>query len=59
MVIAALADWHHSDHGDRCVCLEGERFGFQAAAIVDALMASGVEFEWLKAPKGPHLGGGD
>jgi hypothetical protein len=33
------------DHGGRCVCLEGEQFGAQVAAVVDALAAEGVTFD--------------
>ena len=40
--VMALAAWHRQDHGDRCVCEEGEQFGAQAAAVVDALIAEGV-----------------
>jgi hypothetical protein len=43
--VFTLAEWHRQDHVDRCVCLEGEQFGAQAAAMVDALAASGVVFE--------------
>jgi hypothetical protein len=24
--ISSLAKWHRRDHGERCVCLEGEQF---------------------------------
>jgi hypothetical protein len=40
--VFALARWHRQDHGDRCLCLEGEKFGYQAAAVVDALAAAGM-----------------
>lgn len=43
--IFTLAAWHRRDHGDRCVCIEAEQFGDQAAALVDALAAGGLEFE--------------
>jgi hypothetical protein len=43
--VFALARWHDRDHGDRCRCLEGEKFGFQAAAVVDALAAEGMPFD--------------
>ena len=43
--IFALAKWHSHDHGDRCVCLEGEQFGVQSAAFIDALIAEGTEFD--------------
>jgi hypothetical protein len=43
--IFALAGWHLQDHGDRCRCLEGEKFGFQAAAVIDALAAEGMQFD--------------
>jgi len=39
--IFTLADWHRRDHCERCVCLDGERFGAQEAALVDALAAGG------------------
>jgi hypothetical protein len=55
--IFTLAAWHRQDHGDRCVCLEGEQFGAQAAAMVDALAAGGLNFEEYSAtgkdPIGP------
>jgi hypothetical protein len=44
IAVLALGRWHAEDHGERCVCLEGEKFGFQAAAAVDALIAHGVPF---------------
>jgi hypothetical protein len=44
------------DHGERCACLEGEKFGFQAAAIVDALGAEGALFDAWEAPGRPGLG---
>ena len=40
-----LAEWHRSDHGQRCVCLEAEQFGAQSAAVVDTPAACGVSFE--------------
>ena len=43
--VFALARWHLQDHGDRCRCLEGEKFGNQAAAVVDALAAEGTQFD--------------
>ena len=43
--IFSLARWHKRDHGERCRCLEGEKFGFQAAAVVDALAAEGMPFD--------------
>ena len=43
--IFALARCHLQDHGDRCRCLEGEKFGFQAAAVIDALAAEGIDFD--------------
>jgi hypothetical protein len=43
--VFTLADWHRKDHGQRCVCLEGEQFGAQSAALVDALAAQGVLFD--------------
>jgi hypothetical protein len=54
--VFALADWHRRDHGDRCRCLEGEKFGYQAAAVVDALAAEGVEFEAYDATDPGALG---
>lgn len=44
-IVLTLADWHRSDHGARCVCIEGEQFAYQAAAVVDALTAQGMEFD--------------
>ena len=43
--VFTLADWHRRDHGNRCVCLEGEQFGAQSAALVDALAAEGMPFD--------------
>jgi hypothetical protein len=43
--VHALARWHAEDHGQWCVCLEGECFGYQAAVVVDALMAQGRQGE--------------
>jgi hypothetical protein len=43
--IFTLADWHRRDHGERCVCLEGEQLGAQSAAVVDALAAEGMTFD--------------
>jgi hypothetical protein len=43
--IAALAKGHAQEHGERCVCPEGERLGVRSAAVVDALAAKGVEFD--------------
>jgi hypothetical protein len=43
--IFTLFDWHRRDHGERCVCLEGEQLGAQSAAVVDALAAAGLTFE--------------
>ena len=43
--IFTLADWHRRDHGQRCVCLEGEQLGAQTAAMVDALAAEGMSFD--------------
>jgi hypothetical protein len=43
--VFALAKWHHQDRGDRCRCIEGEKFGFQAAAVIDALAAEGMHFD--------------
>lgn len=43
--IFALAEWHLQDHGDRCRCLDGEKFGFQAAAVIDALAAEGMQLD--------------
>ena len=54
--IFALADWHHRDHGDRCRCLEGEKFGYQAAAVVDALAAEGIPFDRYTAENRGPLG---
>ena len=46
--IFALARWHLQDHGDRCRCLEGEKFGFQAAAVIDALAAEGMRLRRVR-----------
>ncbi len=35
-VLEALVAWHDADHGLRWTCVEGERFGYRAAALVDA-----------------------
>jgi hypothetical protein len=43
--IFTLASWHRQDHGSRCVCHEAEQFGAQAAAVIDALAADGVDFD--------------
>jgi hypothetical protein len=43
--IFAVARWHLEDHGDSCRCLEGEKFGFQAAALIDAVAAEGMPFD--------------
>jgi hypothetical protein len=43
--IFALARWHLEDHGDRCRCLAGKKFGYHAAAVVDALAAEGMHFD--------------
>jgi hypothetical protein len=43
--IFTLSDWHRRDHGERCVCLEGEQLGAQSAALVDALAAEGMTFD--------------
>ncbi len=52
--IFALARWHHSDHGDRCTCVEAEQFGTQVALVVDALAAGGVAFDdYSGADRGP------
>jgi hypothetical protein len=44
-IVLTLADWHRRDHGDRCVCIEGEQLGMQASAVVNALTAQGIEFD--------------
>lgn len=51
--VFALARWHRQDHGERCTCLEGEKFGYQAAAMVDALAAEGMRFEGYKGTGRP------
>jgi hypothetical protein len=52
--IFTLAAWHRWDHGERCVCLEGEQFGAQSAAVVDALATEGVTFDrYSGADSGP------
>ena len=54
--IFTLAEWHRSDHGRRCVCLEAEQFGAQSAAVVDALAASGVDFAAYSGTGSDSLG---
>jgi hypothetical protein len=50
-------DWHRHDHGERCFCLEGEQFGAQSTASVDALAAEGKTFDGYsgsdRGPLGP------
>jgi hypothetical protein len=54
--IFALARWHLQDDGDRCRRLEGEKFGFQAAVVVDALAAKGCTSTGTKGRAGrDHL----
>jgi hypothetical protein len=43
--IFTLAEWHRRDHGEQCVCLEGEQLGAQSAAVVDALASEGMIFD--------------
>ena len=45
VAVEALAAWHDQDHGLRCTCVEGERFGYQASAVIDALIAGASVFE--------------
>ena len=54
--IFALAKWHRHDHGDQCICLEGEQFGVQSAAVIDALIAEGTEFDTYGASDRGPLG---
>jgi hypothetical protein len=52
--IFTLADWHRRDHGERCVCLEGEQLEAQSAALIDALVAEGMSFDgYSGADRGP------
>jgi hypothetical protein len=55
--IYSLARWHRSDHGNRCLCVEAEQFGAQAAAVIDALTAEGMTFDGYsgtdRGPLGP------
>lgn len=47
LTVEALAMWHDRDHGPRCICIEGEQFGAQASAVMNALVANGMTFdEW-------------
>ncbi len=48
VAVETLAAWHDAEHGLRCTCVEGEQFGYQAAAVVDALIAGG----WTSEPYG-------
>jgi hypothetical protein len=43
--ISALAEGHAHDHGERCICPEGERLEVRSAAVIDALIADGVTFD--------------
>ena len=53
--IFALAAWHRQDHAEQCICLEGEQFGAQMAAVVYALAAVGVQFDDYDASdRGPR-----
>lgn len=54
--VGALAQWHKSDHGERCTCLEGELFGYQASAVIDALIADGLEFDKYTGPAKRNVG---
>jgi hypothetical protein len=56
IAVMALAEWHHRDHGELRTCVEGECFGYQAAAAVDALMAGGLTLNAFEAPVGPYTG---
>ncbi len=51
--VESLAAWHDREHGLRCTCAEGERIGYQAEAVVDALTAEGAVFEPYQGP-GPE-----
>ncbi len=51
--VEALAAWHDTEHGLRCICIDGEQFGYQAAAVVDTLIAEGAAFEPYSGP-GPE-----
>jgi hypothetical protein len=59
--IFTLGRWHRQNHGDRCVCLEGEELGAQSAAVVDALAAEGITFDGYsgidRGPLGPPVVG--
>jgi hypothetical protein len=52
--IFTSSDWHRRDHGERCVCLEAEQLGAQAAAVVDALAAEGMKFDGHSADRNPE-----
>jgi hypothetical protein len=54
--IFALAQWHERQHGKFCPCSEGDRFGEQAAALVDGLAAEGILFEGFVAISPDGLG---
>ena len=43
IAVGALARWHDREHGDDCTCKEGDKFGFQAAAVIDACIAEGLD----------------
>jgi hypothetical protein len=52
--VFTLAEWHRRDHGERCVCIEGERFGAQSAAVIDALASEGMTFDgYAGVDRGP------
>jgi hypothetical protein len=56
--ISALARRHVQDHGERCVCTDGDRFGARSAAVIDALIADGMVFEALGPPGRTIVGEG-
>ena len=56
IAVIALAEWHHRDHGEHCVCSEAECFGFQAVAVINALVAARLALDAFEAPGFPHPG---
>lgn len=54
--VSALALWHRKDHGERCICIEGELFGHQSSAVVDALIAEGLVFDGYRGPNERKVG---
>ena len=46
--VESMAVWHDREHGLRCTCAEGERFGTRQR--VDALIAQGAPFDAYTLP---------